>query len=367
MPEEQDKSSKTEEPTEKRLREAHKEGNFAKAEEIQVVFGLAAAFVVVLFQAGEVGRSLALLMAQVLGHLGDYTLNNELVVFSGRLGVATLGLGLLPVFLGAVIASILAGGLQSGFRLTPKVLKVNPGKLNPVKGIQQKYGMQALFKFGIDFLKFLVMGMVIFLGVLHVTRHPIFHTRIEAMEVGEFIYETTLLLLALLITALAFVALINYLYQKNKTRENLKMTKQEVKDERKQQEGDPQVRTAQRQRAHALAQRQMFAAIPQADVIVTNPTHYAVALRYDRTADAAPVVLAMGRNLIAHRIKEIGRESGVPLVENKPLAQALYKIGKTGQSIPPQLYRVVADVLAYVYRRDRHYFKRRRSRQERAL
>lgn len=356
MAQEQDKASKTEEPTEKRLREAHEEGNFAKAEEIQVVFGLAAAFVVILFHAGQVGQSLAQMMQGVLGHLEQFSLNPEMVVYAGRQGAVYFGLLLLPVFLGAMLAAILAGGLQSGFRLTPKAMKFNPGKINPVKGFQQKYGKQALVKFGIDFLKFLVLGAVILAAVWRVTLHPIFHTRIAPMDVGTFIMGTTLLMLVMLIVALALVAVINFLYQKHKTHEDLKMTQQEVKDERKQQEGDPQVKTAQRQMARSLVQRQMFSAVPDADVIVTNPTHYAIALRYDRGQDPAPVVLAKGKNLIAERIKRIGRENGVPIVENKPLAQGLYKIGVVGESIPAQMYRVVADILAYVYKRHRGYF-----------
>ena len=167
----------------------------------------------------------------------------------------------------------------------------------------------------------------------------------------------------LVAAALGAIALLNYLYQKYKTHENLKMTRQEVKDEHKQQEGDPLVKNARRQMARALAQRQMFSAVPDADLIVTNPTHYAVALRYDRLRDEAPVVLARGKNLIAEKIKRIGRENGVPIVENKPVARGLYKLGRTGKPIPPQMFKVVAEVLAYVYRVNRRFFAEKQRRQ----
>ena len=160
--------------------------------------------------------------------------------------------------------------------------------------------------------------------------------------------------------AIGLIALINFLYQKQKVHGDLKMTRTEVKDETKQQEGDHTVKSARRQLAARLMERQMFAAIPGADVVVTNPTHYAVALRYDRDVDSAPMVLAKGRNLIAQNIKRIAREHSVPIVENKPAAQALYKIGQTGQPIPPQMYKIVAEVLAYVYRTHRKFFTHRK-------
>jgi flagellar biosynthetic protein FlhB len=360
---EEDKSSKTEEPTSKRLEEAHKEGNFARAEEIQVVFGLFSAMVVTLFTAAGSGQHLARLMEHLHGNLGNYFITKSLVVEYGRQGVGFFLTILLPVMIGGVIAGILAGGLQSGFKLTPKVLAFKGKKLNPINGIKEKFGGQALVKFGFDFGKFLTIGFCVVFGVWRVTRHEIFHTRMAAMDIAVFIFHTTLFLLAILIVALGAIALLNYLYQKYKTHENLKMTRQEVKDEHKQQEGDPLVKNARRQMARALAQRQMFSAVPDADLIVTNPTHYAVALRYDRLRDEAPVVLARGKNLIAEKIKRIGRENGVPIVENKPVARGLYKLGRTGKPIPPQMFKVVAEVLAYVYRVNRRFFAEKQRRQ----
>lgn len=358
----QDKSSKTEEPTERRRRQAFREGNFAKSQEISTVFGLIGAFLVILFTAADIGQRLAASMSHILARIGEYVVTPDLVAGAARTGgPAFLGL-LAPVLLVAIAAGILAGGLQSGFKLTPKVLSFKLNKLNPVSNIQQKYGLQALVKFGIDLTKFLVITGVILFGIFRVTRDPIFYTRIEAIQVGEFIFETTLYLLSLLILALGFVALLDFLYQKHKTHEGLKMSKQEVKDERKQQEGDPQVKQARRRMARAIAQRQMFEAVPNADLIVTNPTHYAVALRYDRLQDSAPMVLAKGKNLIAQKIKELGRSQGVPIVENKPLAQGLYKIGEVGKEIPPEFFKVVAEVLAYVYRAHRQYFRDKETR-----
>lgn len=355
----QDKASKTEEPTQKRIDEARKEGNFAKAEEIQVVFGLAAAFIVILFYSREMGMVTARVMHGILGGLGNYPLNVTMVVATGREVAGQFLLLVLPVMAASVLASVIAGGLQSGFRLAPKALGVKGSKINPIKGFKQKYGPQALVKFGIDFLKLSAVAGVIVFGLHRVTRHPIFHTRVDIIDIAGFIFETVLYLIVLLMVAMGLIAAIHFLYQKHKTHTDMKMTRQEVKDEHKQQEGDPQVKSARRQMARQLAQRQMFASIPEADVVITNPTHYAVALRYNRAVDPAPVVIAKGRNLIAQRIKQIAAEHGVPMVENRPAAQALFKIGQVGMPIPPDMYKVVAEVLAYVYKAHRRFFAKR--------
>jgi flagellar biosynthetic protein FlhB len=359
MADEQDKASKTEEPTQKRLNKAREEGNFAKAEEIQVVFGLAAAFVLILFYSSAVGSSMAQAMQGLLSNLSRYAMNPEFVVASAKAGIGAMLFLMMPIFAVAIVASVIAGGLQSGFRLAPKAIGFKGSKINPVKNAQQKWGKQALVKFAVDLSKLLAVAAVIAFAVFRITRHPIFHTRIEIIEIAAFILETTLYLLALLLLAMGMIAAVHFLYQKQKVHSDLMMTKQEVKDEHKQQEGDPQVKSARRQLARRLAQRQMFEAIPGADVVVTNPTHFAVALRYDRNQDAAPVVLAKGKNLIAQRIKEIARAAGVPLVENRPAAQTLFKLGQVGKPIPQEMYKVVAEVLAYVYRTNKQFFRRR--------
>lgn len=357
---EQDKSSKTEQPTGKKLDEARKSGNFARAEEVQVVFGLMASFVVLFFYAGKLGNAMALSMQGILGNLGKFPLNRSMVIATGQEGLGSMLFLILPVCAAGMFASVLAGGLQSGFRLSPKVLRFKGSKLNPITGFKQKYGKQALVKFGVDFLKLLAVAGVVTFGVFRVSRHPIFFTRIEILDIARFIMESTLYILAILIVAMGVIALIHFLYQKQKVHSDLMMTRQEVKDETKQQEGDQTVKSARRQLAHRLLERQMFAAIPGADVVITNPTHYAVALRYNRSVDEAPMVLAKGKNLVAQKIKQIAKEHDVPMVENRPAAQALYKIGQTGKAIPPHLYKVVAEVLAYVYRTHRSFFAQRR-------
>lgn len=355
----EDKSSKTEEATSKRKAESFEKGTFARAEEISVTFGLMASFVVVLFILTGAAADMAVLTRHIFSNISNYQLNIEMVsVYVQQIGAGVLK-AILPALLLSVLAAIIAGGLQTRFGLTMKVLELKPDKLNPINGFKQKYGPQALVKFGIDFLKFVTIGIVILLGVRTVTRHEIFNSETEPFQILVFIRSTTLYMVSLLIVAMGLISVINYMYQKYKTAEDMKMTKQEIKDEHKNAEGDPMVKNARRQMARQLVERQMFAAVPDADLVVTNPTHFAVALRYDRERENAPVVLAKGKNLIAQKIKALARDNGVPVIENKPVARSLYKIGKPGQAIPPQMYQVVAEVLAYVYRTHHRYFEKR--------
>jgi flagellar biosynthetic protein FlhB len=166
--------------------------------------------------------------------------------------------------------------------------------------------------------------------------------------------------------ALGGIAALNYIYQLRRVRTDLMMTKHEVKEENRQQDGDPRVRNVRRQMARRLLQKQMLSAVPTADVVITNPTHFAVALKYQRGVDKAPVVLAKGERLFAQRIKAIAAQHEVPMVENKPVARMLFKYGKVGKPIPAELYKAVAEILAFVYKTHRYYFYQLRSRRSAA-
>lgn len=169
-----------------------------------------------------------------------------------------------------------------------------------------------------------------------------------------------------LILALGVIAVISYIYQRWRINKDLMMTKQEVKDERILQEGNPMIKSMQRAMARRLMQRQMLDAVPVADVVVTNPTHYAVALKYETGKDPAPLVVAKGKNMFAQKIKRIAAEHGVPTVENREAAQMLYKVGIVGKEIPSNLYKVIAQILTEVYKKNKYYFHRLKSRREEA-
>ena len=250
---------------------AWEEGNFAKAEEIQVVFALVASFIGIVFYAGTIGESMYLFMQSMLANLSEFEITAVAVAEAVKSGTMRFLFLLMPLFAIVVCAAILAGGLQSGFNLAPKALKFKANKLNPLNNAKQKFGKQALAKFAVDLLKLVCVAGVIAFAIQRMTAHPIFYTPLNAFQVALFIRESTLQMLSLLIFGVGFAALLNYLYQKKKVLSDLRMTRQEVKDEHKQSEGDQQVKSARQRLAQKLTERQMFSAIPGADVVITNP------------------------------------------------------------------------------------------------
>lgn len=352
----------TEKPTEKKLSEAHNKGQFAQAPEIQVVFGLVAAYFVFLFTLDSQSRFMTEMVASILGNLEKYQIISDFIPHWTAMAFLTMFGLLAPMFLATTIASLLAGGLQTHFKATPEVVGLKFEKLNPVSGFQRVFSKQGLVKLVVDSGKCLIVGALIYSGVKEILTDPIFYTPVPIHRLGSFIYDSTLTLFFRLALAMGGLALLHYIFQLKKTEKDLMMTKQEIKDEHRQAMGDPNVKMAQRAMARRLMQKQMLADVPNADVIVTNPTHYAVALKYERGVDAAPVVLAKGQNLFAQRIKSIGSKHEVPTVENKPVARALYKFGQVGKPIPAQLYQAIAEILGYVYRTHRYYFYQLKSR-----
>jgi flagellar biosynthetic protein FlhB len=268
----------------------------------------------------------------------------------------------LPVLFATAGAALLAGGLQSGFNLSPKALGFKWERLDPTEGFGRIFSKQVFVHTGIEFLKMLAIGSMLWLGARKLLLDPLFSAPIELSYLGHFITQAATEFFSRLLFALGLVAAVSYGYEKYKTSRELMMTREEVKEEQKSSEMDGKVKAFRRRLARRLMQKQMLSAVPTADVIITNPTHYAVALKYERNKDRAPIVLAKGENRFARRIKALAEENGVPMIENKPVARLLFAMGKVGESIPPELYQAVAEILALVYRTHRYYFHRLRSR-----
>lgn len=359
---ETDKSSKTEEPTSKKKEEAFKEGTFARSPDISVVFVLFGAFAVFLLYGKVASKKIGIMSGGIFSKLDDMEVTQEGVVHFLSDKFQESFLILLPLFVICLIAALVAGGLQTGWQLTPKVLAPKFSKLNPVKGFENVFSKKSMVRAGGDLGKFIAVGVVIYWALKEITNHEIFSSPISVGYIGDFIMETFLLMLIRLIMALGVIAAISYIYQRWRIKKDLMMTKQEVKDERILQEGNPMIKSMQRAMSRRLMQKQMLDAIPISDVVVTNPTHYAVALKYETGKDPAPMVIAKGQNMFAQKIKRIAIENGVPLVENKPAAQMLFKLGVVGSEIPPNLYKVIAEILTEVYKKHKYYFHRLKSR-----
>jgi len=357
-----DQEQKTEQPTEKHLSEAFERGQFAKSPELQVLILLAGTLGVLALTVDASARDLAQYAVGVFSRFTVTPVALETVTPQLAEVLMTVGKALMPVLLASVGAAILAGGLQSGFRISSKVFEIKFDRLDPVAGFGRVFNKAALVHGAIDLLKLLAIGMALWAGAKRLVADPLFTAPIEAAYLGQFLHHSALDFFGRLMLALSVIVAISYSYEKFKTSRELMMTRQEVKDERRNAEGDAFLKGAQRRLARRLMQKQMLAAVATADVVLTNPTHYAVALRYERGRDQAPVVLAKGENRFAHRIKALALEHGVPMVENKPLARMLYSLGRVGETIPTELYQAVAAILAVVYRTHRYYFHRLKSR-----
>ena len=357
-----DKSSKTEEPTEKKLSESRSKGQFAKAPEISMTLTLLAGLLVIIFFAPAKAEYLAQFTKGVFEDLDKIRLQQPGAVLILKDAYLTIISVVLPLMICCWIAAFIGEGLQTGFRLTPKAITPSLNKFNPINGVKKIFGIKGLKTFLIDFLKFMAIGTVVWLTILIFLDHPIFYAPIPIEEVLRFIYILIVVLFAILVLLLLIIAVIHYIIKKKENHEELKMTKQEVKDERKSKEIAPEIKSAQRKKAMELLSGQGAQDVSTADVVVTNPTHYAVALRYEKGTDHAPVVVAKGENLLARRIKLIAIEFDVPMVENKPVARSLFALGKVGEAIPLELYRVVAEILANVYKTHSYYFHRLKAR-----
>lgn len=358
----QDSDQKTEQASPKRIEEAFSKGQFAKSPDIAVAFVLVAGLIVVIFSARDAADRISGYSIGLFGNLGSSPLNAQELVErlaeAGRL----LGKILVPMLVACFLAALVGSGIQTRFQLTTKVLEIKWERLDPVAGFKRVFSLDALMTFVFDLLKLAALGGALWLGVKTVIEDPLFHMPVPVARLPHFLLNSAILFLGWVCGAFVAIAALNYAYQLIKTSKDLRMTKQEVKDEHKQQEGDPFVKGHRRRLARRLMQKQMLAAVPTADVIVTNPTHYAVALKYERGKDSAPVLLAKGENRFARRIAALARDKGVPVIENRPVARMLHAMGKVGEIIPADLYQTVAEILAFVYRTHRYYFHQLRTR-----
>ncbi len=341
---------RTEKATPKRREEARKKGQVARSMELNGTLVLLAGVAVLVACSG--------FMTRLLGENAAYLFGQaHLLRADSPFGVAALlegNLALLlevmaPIIVVLFLAGLTASVIQVGFHASAEALAFRPDKLNPVNGIKRFFSKRVLFELIKNLLKIGLIG-----GIAAVTLRGRMDQFLE-MPVLPLAGITHLgkvsfaVLMFKLLALMLLLALIDWTFQKWQYEENLKMTKTETKQEFKDLEGDPQVKARVRAIQLETARRRMLAAVPNADVVVANPDHLAIALKYDRR-DPAPRVLAKGRNHQAQKIKQIARQARVPVIENKPLARLLFPLVKVGSLVPESLYQAVAEVLAYVYR-----------------
>lgn len=347
---------KTEQATPRRLEEAVKRGQIPRSAEVQTVFALGAGVLALTFTGQEMWRQMALTLTATLGHLHELSVNETDLPTQFVSGVLVVAQCVWPVLVAVTLGSLLAGGIQSRFQTAAEVLTINWERINPVSGLKRFFSVSAAVPTAVALAKLLTVIVLSYSEVKAVLSDPIFYTAVSAARLAQFVADAALRIMLRVGLSLTVVAAADYAYQYWKTNRELMMTKQEVKDEAKSTEGNADVKARQRRRRRAKTQRQMLLDVPKADVVVTNPTQLAVALRYDPKTMTAPKIVAKGSRLNALRIREIARQHQVPILENKPLARMMFKYGRVGGEIPAQLYAAVAEVLAWVYRINRYRY-----------
>lgn len=345
--------SKTEKPTGKRISDARKKGNVAKSQDINNAAVLLTASVMIYFSWPPLAEVLRNMMAERLGHLPEQDLTVDYLVHISSQTVQAVGVVLAPILLALLVVGVVVNYVQVGNLLTFEAIKPKLEKLNPINGLKRLFSLRSTIEAVKGIAKIALIGWICYAVISdrYVELATAYGTGL--LGLGTLIGTTAWSIAWRVMIALVFLGLVDYAYQRYEWEKNLKMTKQEVKDEAKQADGNPEVKGEIKRRQRKMAQQRMMSEVPKASVVITNPTHFAVAVRYDRDAMEVPLVVAKGTDLVAKRIREVAQESGVPMIENKPIAQALYKQVEVGDEIPPELYAAVAEILVAVQRANR--------------
>lgn len=342
---------RTEKATPKRREDARKKGQIARGAELPAALSFLGALIMLKFLAEEMFNKIGFSIKDAAYNIANFrplTDADLAIIFldAGKI----LALLTLPIIMVGFVGVVAGNFAQGGLSFSGEALKPKPEKFSPAKNIKRVFGLDSVVNLGKSVVKLVFMGIVAY-GVLApvIESAPTFINAplgTVAVKLGETMYTLALRCgIVLLILAAA-----DYGYAYYKHEKSIKMSKQDIRDEYKQQEGDPMLKGQRRRAARALAQSRSIAQVPTASVIITNPTHFAVALRYDRDLDAAPIVVAKGADAIAARIREIAKANNIPMIENPPLARALFKAVEPKQMIPVEFFAAVAEILAYVFR-----------------
>ena len=347
---------KTEPATDKKLRDARDEGKVAKSKELTAAFDLIVLFLVLKVFMSFVGEKLLGFFSYIYNRMPDFLNETQKDMSSVTVRnfmndiILQFLLTCLPFFIFGVVVTILVSIVQVGWKVTTKPMAPKLDKFNPINGFKRIFSKDAIFELIKSVLK---IGVILYMAYSSIKSHQndifiLYELPLKRAValVGDIIINTGLKISIVYL----IVGIVDYIYNKHKFNEDMKMTKQEVKDEFKNTEGDPAIKGQQRKRMQEASQRRMMQDVPKADVVITNPTHFAVAIKYDADTNQAPVVTAKGQDYVAMKIKEIARDNNIRIVENKPLARMLFHNVELGAEIPPELYQSVAEILAMIYK-----------------
>ncbi|HOA55551.1 MAG: flagellar biosynthesis protein FlhB [Acetivibrionales bacterium] len=342
---------RTEKATPKKRREAREKGQVFQSREINTTMVLLFAFISLRIFGTNIYKRLAEFSEKVFT---EYPMIEDLYMPDILLRVFIDGILVFfkaagPVLLICLLTGLIVSYAQVGFLFTTETLKPSFRRISPLGGMKRLFSMRAVVELAKAVLKVVIIAFVSY-SYLNGKAHAIMSLMdMDILGIASFIGITSVDLAIRICVALLVLGAFDFAYQWWEYEKSLKMTKQEVKEEFKQQEGNPEIKSRIRQKQRQLSMRRMMQEVPKADVVITNPTHFACALKYDEKISPAPVLLAKGQDYIALRIKEIAAENDVEVVENKPLARTIYETVEIGEAIPPELYQAVAEVLAFVY------------------
>lgn len=343
---------KTEQATPKKKKETREKGNVLQSKEINSAFVLLATFIMINAFATFIGITLrnttSYIYNQYLALDFTFSLKNLQTLLINS--IISFFIIVAPIALTNLVVGVVASYLQVGVLFTTKPLAVDIKKINPIEGFKRMFSMKSI----IELLKALIRIIVIgYISYSYVKGQIVTILETIGMDIETILKSILKMSISIGIRAgaiLVVLAALDYFYQRYEYNKNLKMSKQEIKEEYKQTEGNPQIKSKIKEKQRQMSMQRMMQDIPKADVIITNPTHFAVGIKYNPKEFDAPKVIAKGQDLIAQNIKKIALENNIPIVENKPLARTLYDSVDIGQFVPPELYQAVAEVLAYVYR-----------------
>lgn len=350
MAEESENDDKTEDPSAYRLEKSREKGEVAISRELNTIVVLSACFVVFLFSTYYMFELISQFIDDLYRLTPEAALSRQGVIKLIENSMVTLLKSIMPISLVAIIFSLAIPIVQVGFVFAPEVIEAKLERLNPLEGIKRIFSMKSVFQFLKGILKFVLVFVVCYWMLDEVTSSLVgfFHADLNALL--SFASHLTTKIVASIFIGLFVLAILDFGYEKYSFWQKMKMSKRELKEEMKEREGNPEIRSKIKSIQREMARKRMMKDVPKADVIITNPTHISVALKYDKEKMVAPIVIAKGADNVALRIREIAKDNGVPIVENITVARAIYKEVKLGESIPRNLYLAVAEILRFVYR-----------------
>ncbi|MGP4072233.1 flagellar biosynthesis protein FlhB [Piscibacillus sp. B03] len=340
---------KTEKATPKKRQDSRKKGQVAKSQDVNTSIMLFCIFMFLIVFGSYMGETLTGMYTYSFTEFIHWNLTEktlESVLFQMTIeGVKVV----LPIMGVAMVAAFIANYVQIGFLFSTETIKFDLKKVDPIKGFKRIFSVRALVEFLKSMFKIIAIGTVCF-AVIWLNKDDVMLLSMKSVnESIKFFGELTILMGVASSLILMFLSIPDYLYQRYDHEKNIKMSKQDVKDEHKNIEGDPLIKSRIKERQRQMAQQRMMSEVPQADVVITNPTHFAIAVKYDEAKAEAPLVVAKGVDYVAFKIREVAKANDVVLVENKWLARSLYQSVDLGEEIPEEFFQAVAEVLAYVY------------------